>query len=310
MDRLNNIIENVFRDKAQILKEIKGGLTCQTYLIKVKNQKYIFQLYIGDSIYQARKKYNILKKFNNRFIPKAIKMKENKEYAYLIMEYKEGKNLYYYRKMLPEFSFNDISKELANVLGRIHNISNGDKFGWIGEDEKYKDTFIDYINSEYDRLSINFEYVDLEIRESILNKVKKAIKIIEYKDKNIDKSCLCWYDMNPSNILIEKKDDIYMLRALVDPGGARYGIPEWDIAFVKTQLCINKEEFEHFLVDYQKINSKIIDIELINALSVIVELDVMSIEIENDIIISPVPYDTSFENEIDIIHRKIIANIM
>ena len=67
-----------------------------------------------------------------------------------------------------------------------------------------------------------------------------------------------------------------------------------------------REEFDNFLSEYQKTNSKIfIDIELIDALSVIVELDVISIELVNDVIILPIPYDTNFKSEIEIIHREI-----
>ena len=307
MDSFNKIIENAFKEKTEILEEIKCTMKCETYLIKVKNKKYIFQIYIGDAIYQAKKKYNILKQFNNKYIPKAIKVEENKEYAYLIMEYIEGKDLYYYRKTDSKFSLNYISSELANTLVQIHSISNRAKFGWIEDDTKYNSTFIDYMNVEYNRLSINLKNIDLDIKTSILNKAKKAIKVISYK--NISESCLCWYDMNPSNILVSKKENSYNLEALIDPGGARYGIPEWDIAFVKMQLCRNKEEFENFLINYQKVNTnRKIDMELVNALSVIVELDVICIELANNVIILPIPYNTNYKNEIEVIHKKIQTN--
>ncbi len=307
METFNAIIANAFIEKAEILEEIKYGLRCETYLLKVKNKKYIFQIYMGDTIYQAKKKYNILKKFNNKFITKAIKVKENEKYSYLITEYFEGQSLNYYRKTDTKFSLNDISSELVDILGQVHNISNENKFGWIDDKFiKYNIRFIDYINSEYNRLSVSLENIDLEIKNSILRKAKEAIKIIENKSDNIKRSCLCWYDMNPSNILISKKENIYKLEGLIDPGGARYGIAEWDIAFVKMQLCTNKEEFDNFLSKYQKTNPKIfIDMELIDALSVIVELDVISIELVNDVIILPIPYDTNFKSEIEVIHREI-----
>ena len=46
--------------------------------------------------------------------------------------------------------------------------------------------------------------------------------------------------------------------------------------------------------------------ELVNALSIIVEFDVMSIELVEDVLILPVPYDTSFMDEIEFIHGMII----
>ena len=91
---------------------------------------------------------NILKKLNNKFIPKAIKVKENNEYSYLIIEYFEGQSLNYYRKTDTKFSLNDISSELVAILGQVHNISNENKFGWIDDKFiKYNIRFIDYINS-------------------------------------------------------------------------------------------------------------------------------------------------------------------
>ena len=46
--------------------------------------------------------------------------------------------------------------------------------------------------------------------------------------------------------------------------------------------------------------------ELVNALSIIVEFDVMSIELAEDVLILPVPYDTDFEDEIEFIHNRLI----
>lgn len=306
----NKVFENAFKDKYEILKEIKCGLRCGTYLVKVRNKKYIFQIYLEDSIFQAKKKYNILNKFNSKFIPKAVKVEENQEYSYLITEYKEGASFRYCKKTDAKFSFSYISSELANVLGQIHSISNEKQFGWIDDkDIANHNKFIDYISSEYNRLSINLRQIDSRISNSILNKVKANIEIIKNKSKHITKSCLCWYDINPGNILIIKKGELYRLNALIDPGGARYGIPEWDIAFIKMQLCANKEEFNDFLTKYKKENPEItIDIEIVNALSVIVELDVISMEIEVNAIISQIPYDTSFRSEREKIHKKINEN--
>lgn len=44
MVNFNKIFENAFKDKYEILKEIKCGLRCETYLVKIRNKKYIFQI--------------------------------------------------------------------------------------------------------------------------------------------------------------------------------------------------------------------------------------------------------------------------
>ena len=282
----NAIIENAFNEEFEILKEIKFGLTCQTYLVRVKNNNYIFQIYTGKRLYQAKKKHNILNKINCEFIPKAIKVEENKE-----------------------FSLKSITRQLAFVLGQVHSISDTDKFGWIDNNLiKPQNKLIDYVKCEYNRLSTNFENIDIEIKQSIFKKVNRAIEIIERKSDYALSPCLCWYDINPGNILINQEKGVYTFNALIDPGGARYGVPEWDLAFIKMQVCRSHEEFDDFLVKYIKINPQInIDMELLNALSIIVEFDVMSIELAEDVLILPIPYDTNFKNEIDFIHKSIIS---
>ena len=308
MFNFNTIIENAFNEKFEILKEIKLGLTCQTYLVKVKNNKYIFQIYTDKRLYQAKKKYNILNKIDSKFIPKAIKVEETKEYSYLITEYYEGKSLHYYRRTVPKFSLKNISNDLASVLGQIHNISDIDKFGWINDNYvNTQNSLADYIKYEFNRLSKNFEELDEKVKQNIFKKVKKAIEIIERKSGYISKPVLCWYDINPGNILISQENGVYDLNALIDPGGARYGVPEWDIAFMKMQVCKNKDEFDDFFDKYIKLNPQIhIDMELVNALSIIVEFDVMSIELAEDVLILPIPYDTNFRDEIKFIHERII----
>ena len=72
------------------------------------------------------------------------------------------------------------------------------------------------------------------------------------------------------------------------------------------QLCNTQEEFEYFLEKYKNENSQIkIDIELVNALAIIVEFDVMEIELSKNIIISPIPFDTNFKREFEAIHKHI-----
>ena len=162
---------------------------------------------------------------------------------------------------------------MAFVLGQIHNISDIDKFGWINDNYvNTQNSLVDYIKNEFNRLSKNFEELDEKVKQNIFKKVKKAIEIIERKSGYISKPVLCWYDINPGNILISQENRVYNLSALIDPGGARYGVPEWDIAFMKMQVCRNKEEFDDFFDKYIKLNPQIhIDMELVNALSIIVD---------------------------------------
>ena len=72
-------------------------------------------------------------------------------------------------------------------------------------------------------------------------------------------------------------------------------------------VCRRKDEFDDFFDKYIKLNPQIhINMELVNALSIIVEFDVMSIELAEDVLILPVPYDSNFEDEIEFIHNRLI----
>lgn len=295
---IDSILKETFGFSCKIIKKIQTGLRCQTYIVEVSEKKYIFQIYLENTIYQAKKKYDLLKLFDLNEIPKAYKYYECNDFAYLVTEFKEGTNLNEIRKD-NNFNFKDVSKEISNVLYKIHSVKNN-VFGWITNNTIFKnDKLINYINFEYNRLAANLDSLDEQLKNNILTKAQKAIKIIEKRSNNIKESCLCWYDINPDNILIEKKDK-YCLGAILDPGGARYGIPEWDLAFIKMEVCKNEEEFNLILRNYLEYSKCKIDTELLNALTVIVELDDMAIRIIDKINL-PIPYASSFKEEINLI---------
>lgn len=295
---VEHILKEAFETPFEIVEKIKTGLRCKTYIVKVNDKEYIFQIYLDNTIYQAKKKYDVLKLFDLNEIPKAYKYYEGDKFAYLITEFKEGKNLSEIREN-DSFNLKNISREIAYVLYKIHSVKNN-VFGWITNNTIFEnDKLINYINSEYKRLSINLNLLDKQLKNDILNKVEKAIKIIDKKSDSIKESCLCWYDINPDNILIEKKDK-YFLSAIIDPGGARYGIPEWDLAFIKMELCKNEDEFNSVLKEYFEYSKYKVDTELLKALSVIVELDDMVIRIVDKVVL-PIPYDSNFEKEIKLI---------
>lgn len=84
----------------------------------------------------------------------------------------------------------------------------------------------------------------------------------------------------------------------LDPGGARFSPKEWDLAFIKMDLCTNKEEYEYFIKEYEK-ESKI-NYELLTALSIIVEIDDMAFQLETNTIL-PIAFDTNFKEIFTII---------
>lgn len=300
--RIDGILEKEFgKGNTKIVKKIQAGMRCETYLIESNDKKMIFQVYLEGTIYQAKKKYEILQLFNNNFIPKTYKYYEGQTYSYLITEYIEGDTLNCVIKN-DKVELDEVFNELSATLSSIHEIDNN-VFGWITNNEIVKNSqFIDYIKAEYYRLVPSLEQLDEDVKTKIINCVNKAMKTIEDKTENIKKSCLCWYDINPDNVLVKKNNEMYELKGILDPGGARYGIKEWDLAFIKMELCRNKNDFNKFIECYKKNSNSDIDMELIEALTKIVELDDISIRIIDKVKL-PIPYESSFREEIEIIEK-------
>ncbi|MGM9849307.1 MAG: AMP-binding protein [Bacilli bacterium] len=293
-NKVNELIEIRPDDYKKI--EINGGMRSKTYLLEGDN-KYIYQEYFENTKYQAKKKYDIsnivLSNDETTSIPKAISYGENKEKSWLITEYKKGKTLNELRKEKMDIS--DIAADLTKTLYKIHNSSNYNKYGWITDTTVFdNETFIDYLNSEIQRfVDIVKEHVDSETLDIILAKANQALEIVKKYSDNY-KPQLLWFDLNPSNILIDRINGKYKLSAIIDPGGAKYGIKEWDIAFLRCETCINEKEYKSVVDSYKKLD-KTLNEEVIEALCVFIELDDMIIRVVDQIDL-PIPYCTVFKD--------------
>ena len=130
-----------------------------------------------------------------------------------------------------------------------------------------------------------------KIFEEINNKAKDALNEIE-KMKNI-KPVISWYDINPNNILVDEKG---MITGFLDAGGARFAAKEWDLAFIKMDLCNNKEEFLYFKEEYSKYND--INENLLEVLTIVVEIDDIAFQLETKTKL-PIPFESNFKEEIN-----------
>lgn len=167
-------------------------------------------------------------------------------------------------------------------------------FGWIGQEGlEQKDSFYDYIKDDAYR---NFTRIQKNIKadnaNSIISEIKEKTFETLAKIKNINnvKPVISWYDINPNNILVDKSSKI---TGFLDAGGARFAAKEWDIAFIKMDLCKNAEEYNQFLKSYCE-NMEINE-ELLNLLTVIVEIDDIAFELESKIKL-PIAFESNFEN--------------
>lgn len=290
-----------------IKKKITSGLRCKTYVIDEQGSDILYQEYKDNAYYQAKKKYDIIKKIEdntikNNFIPNVYKYINFDDKSVLYSEVKNGLNLETYKQLNKEFMFKSITKDLAKTLYDIHSVKDSNCFGWITDNGCVGNTnsFKEYIVLELKRLNQSFkDYLNNDELIYIKEKENEIIEYLNNNDKNI-KPQLIWYDINPSNILIDDNK----LSALVDPGGAKYATKELDLAFIKMEVCENEEEFSNFLNEYEKLDSTV-DEELINKMCILVELDDLVIRVQDKIFL-PIPYCTNFYSIIDRVHKAFV----
>lgn len=283
---------------------IHSGYRCKTFLLENNNEKYIYQIYLDSTIYQVQKKLivtNLVKEYLEiKEIPKVIEYGETKKFGYLVIEYKDGVELEKAFRF-KNFDYKIFYRNLSKILLDIHSIDVGNKFGWIDcnglEENEY---FYKYIESEINRNVVFLKkyILNKNILDSILFKINESFEQI--KKITIKKPVLCWYDINSNNLLVDNNSNI---TGFLDPGGARYGVREWDIAFIKMDLCRNKKEFSFFekmYNEYYKINSK-----LLKMLTIIVELNDIAFQLESKCKL-PISFDSNFREEILFIQNNYI----
>lgn len=111
-------------------KEIQSGYRCRTFLLSDNNSKLIYQLYIGYTEYQAKKKEyitNLIKKNTTiQQIPKILSCGKNEDFAYLVSEFRFGIELE--KINTKNFNYKVFYKDLSNILINIHSVNIGNKF--------------------------------------------------------------------------------------------------------------------------------------------------------------------------------------
>ena len=277
-----------------IKREITSGLRCKTYIVEEDKNIFIYQEYKDNAYYQAKKKYNILRKLqeNNyaRFIPKCYKYFNLENKSVLYTELKKGESLKKIRNDKGNFPLSKIAKELSETLYKIHSVKDSKCFGWITDNGCIGlNTLLEFVENEIERVQ---PVLERKLSAEDLNYIKeKEESVKEYAKslKNI-KTQLIWYDLNPENILID--DD--KLSGVVDPGGAKYAIKELDLAFIKMEICNDDNDFQAILSEYKKLE-KNVDERLIDMMGILVELDDIMLRLEENIFI-PIPYCSNFKN--------------
>lgn len=100
-------------------------------MLENKDNKYIYQVYTGNTKYQAKKKEYVTNLIKSNVdiseIPNIIEFNEKEEFSYLVSEYKDGKEL---EAMIKngKFNFRNFYESLSSILIKIHSVKVRQKF--------------------------------------------------------------------------------------------------------------------------------------------------------------------------------------
>lgn len=277
------------------IKKIDAGLRCSTYVIDDNGESKILQEYKEGCRYQAKKKeyiYNLVNAECEKIpIPEVLRVGETVDYSYLITEYIKGNMLSEIYKEGSSVIY-DIADCMAKIISQIHRIKNTNgKYGWIENETTVPfQTLEEYLHCELIRFkeALLTEF-DIYTVEYILNFGKEAIEQIS-KNHNTN-SVLNWYDINATNILVKQNDNKYIITGFIDPGAARWGVKEWDLAFTKIDLFKKETEFNYFIKQYEKYAGPI-NTSLLKAFCVFVELDDLVLQVNDKKIYDIQPQST------------------
>ena len=255
-----------------VYRVLSGGLVATTLLVRDSKGEYIFQLLDSRYSNQAKKKFYIYNLLENLQlgIPRAIRYGTFEDYSYLTTTRLDGVALSTVVNSISEASRKMVMERLGSDLKRIHSLSVGDYFGWLGSDvlSTYFENIESYLLSEVERIKQLIEPKLGIDKWTILEEIlRNSISKISQSKRA---PCLCWYDIQPANVLVTQDNDGFIFSGLLDPGAARLGLPEWDFAHAKVHLCLNNSEFETMSDSYGK---ELLDKVLIEAFIPIVICD-------------------------------------
>ncbi len=270
-DNINNLDKNALES---LIKEImneefkfiilNGGKVASTLLLEKKDKKFILQIWRDDYSNQSIKKhyiYSLLKKSGIK-VPRVINYGVVRSFTFLLTSYIKGKTLHDVEYDLSKANCQKVMKEVGVSLSTLHKITlEKDYFGWLNGnmlDKKFPN-LESYLESELRRFELSLENkISKEVWSNLELVIRRSIQIIS---KYSCVPTLNWYDIQSNNVLVEKENEVYSLTGFLDPGAARFGIPEWDIAHAKIHLCRNRDDLNSLIEGYgcNKLNQDITD---------------------------------------------------
>ena len=292
--------------------EISGGNRAKTFDISRGKENYIFQCYYDASRHEAKKKFDVTQRIKKLYpncrINNVYRYKDDEKYSYIIAEKIQGEPLSNLHKRNESIEINSF-KDIAITFSQIHSTPAIGGFSYFRGDNstsgiflgKYFNTFSEYIQSEIDWLNegLNDKLATNDIN-SVLNKQNELIEYLSRNNRS--KPTLTWRDLNAENIMVADN----RFASIIDAGGTANIIPEYDIAFLKTNVCNNSNEYNVLLSEYKKLNP-IVDVALIDKLTILTEIEAMCVKTIRNINIKT-PFDPNFKTIYEKLNKLKVNN--
>lgn len=283
-DRIQTLVQEHIGQEALITpvkSSVYDGRRSETFMVVVPDRIFYAQIYEGDVKYQALKKaliFNWVQEFCKVPVP-IVYGGESKDYSYLLSEAGRGKPL---RQVLDKVVgifraalYIQVGKQLAEIHSRIPAKSG---YGWITDSgvEKSFCTWKGYLEVELNRILTTIEkQVNPEDYLKIEHKLRSTDISTLYQDP-----VLVWFDLNLDNLLASKLPTDWRISCWLDPGAARFGPPEWDIARAKVHLCKIPSDFTAFMSGYHSFSSVINKTTHLDGFEFLVRADDLALAIE------------------------------
>lgn len=226
------------------------------HLTNNKNISRVLKLYYKKN--RWNREVGALKLFANSSVkcPKLIDcgILEN-DTDWLMMEYVDGNNFDVIKDCIPINQQIKLIRQMGEELGKIHSLKTFDYFGNLDENGCVINP-----NSEYavkfmrSREKILEELVDRHYSETnLLHAAGEYLKQNFHLVEDIKQYHLCVNDCGQRNIIVDQKNDLWELAAIIDFEQCTVGDKERDLANLYYDLLSERVEYgEAFLDGYRK----------------------------------------------------------
>lgn len=246
-----------------------------------RDVEYVIQIPKSAAIYQAAKKaaiYNLVGEHTSIPVPRTSLCWFH-DRPCLVMSFCHGTSLSDLQGM-DKKTRQSLLQAVGSTVAKLHTrIPAGEVFGWLdgqGISKPFK-TFGDYMRSETTRIqAVLSKHLDAEDLKWLDTNIWPRLSMLFKFEAH---PTFVWYDIHSDNILVGKGSGGLEITGWLDPGAARIGAPEWDIAHACEHLCKSATEEKWILQNYLKNTGRNIDHISFDGFRTLIILDDMALAI-------------------------------